>query len=85
MALAQRGVQRPVAALVTRTLVDEQDPAFGAPSKPIGRYVTELVDADARRAEDALAEKGYRLLAHELSSFAEQTVHLEDDAWPESP
>src|SRR5207237_6695233 len=39
VALAQRGVQRPVAALVTRTLVDEQDPAFGSPSKPIGRYL----------------------------------------------
>ena len=39
VALAQRGVQRPVAALVTRTLVDEQDPAFRSPSKPIGRYL----------------------------------------------
>lgn len=39
-ALAQRGVERPVASLVTRTLVDENDPAFGAPSKPIGRYRT---------------------------------------------
>jgi carbamate kinase len=39
-ALAARGVSRPVAALVTRTLVDEHDPAFGAPSKPVGRYRT---------------------------------------------
>jgi carbamate kinase len=39
-ALAQRAVRRPVAALVTRTLVDQEDPAFGAPSKPIGRYLT---------------------------------------------
>jgi carbamate kinase len=39
-ALAERGVAAPVAALVTRTLVDENDPAFDAPSKPIGRYRT---------------------------------------------
>ncbi|MEZ5091639.1 carbamate kinase [Nocardioides sp.] len=39
-ALASRGVRRPMAALVTRTLVDRDDPAFARPSKPIGRYVT---------------------------------------------
>ena len=38
-ALARRGVARPVAALVTRTLVDVDDPHFQAPSKPIGRYL----------------------------------------------
>ena len=39
-ALAERGVDASVAALVTRTLVAQDDPAFGAPSKPIGRYLT---------------------------------------------
>lgn len=38
-ALAARGVDRPVAALVTRTLVDAADPAFERPTKPIGRYL----------------------------------------------
>lgn len=38
-ALAGRGVARPVAALVTRVRVEEDDPAFGHPDKPIGRYV----------------------------------------------
>ena len=38
-ALARRGLRRPVAALVTRTLVDAADPGFAAPSKPIGRYL----------------------------------------------
>jgi len=38
-ALAARGVRRPVAAVVTRTLVDARDPGFTAPSKPIGRYL----------------------------------------------
>ncbi len=31
--------RRPVAALVTRTLVDATDPGFGTPTKPIGRYL----------------------------------------------
>ncbi len=39
-ALAARGAQRPVAALVTRTLVDSSDPGFTRPTKPIGRYLT---------------------------------------------
>jgi carbamate kinase len=38
-ALATRGVERPVAALVTRTRVDAADPGFTAPTKPIGRYL----------------------------------------------
>jgi carbamate kinase len=38
-ALQERGAQRATAALVTRTLVDTNDPGFTKPSKPIGRYV----------------------------------------------
>jgi carbamate kinase len=37
-ALARRGLDRPVVALVSRTLVDVEDPAFAEPSKPVGRY-----------------------------------------------
>jgi carbamate kinase len=37
--LAARGLPRSVAALVSRTLVDADDPAFADPSKPIGRYL----------------------------------------------
>lgn len=37
--LAVRGLSRPVAALITRSLVDADDPHFTAPSKPIGRYL----------------------------------------------
>ncbi len=36
---AARGLDRRVAALITRTLVDADDPAFAAPSKPVGRYL----------------------------------------------
>ncbi|TNM40425.1 carbamate kinase [Nocardioides albidus] len=39
-ALAARGLTRPTAALVTRTLVDADDPAFAKPSKPVGRYLS---------------------------------------------
>jgi carbamate kinase len=49
VALAARGVHRPTATLVSRTLVDHDDPAFGKPTKPIGRYLSE---ADARTMMD---------------------------------
>lgn len=38
-ALADRGLRRSVAALVTRALVDATDPAFEKPTKPIGRFL----------------------------------------------
>lgn len=40
-ALRQRNVERRVAALVTRTLVDGNDPGFAKPTKPIGRFLPE--------------------------------------------
>ncbi|MCW2851072.1 MAG: Carbamate kinase [Nocardioides sp.] len=39
-ALAARGLDRRTATVVTRTLVDGDDPGFTAPTKPIGRYLT---------------------------------------------
>jgi carbamate kinase len=38
-ALAARRVARPVAALVSRTRVDPDDPGFDRPTKPVGRYL----------------------------------------------
>jgi carbamate kinase len=38
-AFAGRGLSRPVAALVSRALVDPTDPGFSHPTKPIGRYL----------------------------------------------
>ncbi|MEY9890454.1 carbamate kinase [Catenulispora sp. MAP5-51] len=38
-ALAARGLATPVAAVVTRTLVDADDRGFTRPTKPIGRYL----------------------------------------------
>ena len=37
--LASRGCATRVAAIVTRTRVDENDPGFADPTKPIGRYL----------------------------------------------
>jgi len=45
-ALALAGVSRPVTAIVTRVLVDRDDPAFHRPTKPIGPFYTE---AEAKR------------------------------------
>lgn len=38
-ALARRDIRRGVAALVTRTRVDADDPGLSKPTKPIGRYL----------------------------------------------
>ncbi len=62
-ALARAGATPRVAALVTRTLVDRDDPGFTHPSKPVGRYLDE---AQARRMIDHdqvwedRGEKGWR-------------------------
>ncbi len=62
-ALDTAGVARPVAALVTRTLVDRDDPGFTHPSKPVGRYLD--ADGAARMVEhgqvwEDRGEKGWR-------------------------
>jgi len=36
--LLSRGLQVPVATLITQVIVDEHDPAFQSPTKPIGSY-----------------------------------------------
>lgn len=61
--LTSRGVDRPSATVVTRTLVAADDPGLQRPSKPIGRF---LPEAEARRLiehgehwEDR-GEKGWR-------------------------
>lgn len=39
--LINRGSKRPVVSLITQTLVDEDDPAFKKPTKPIGAFYSE--------------------------------------------
>jgi carbamate kinase len=42
-ALLRRGLRVPTVTLVTQTLVDRNDPAFGKPDKPIGSFLSEEV------------------------------------------
>ncbi|HVO87588.1 MAG TPA: carbamate kinase [Casimicrobiaceae bacterium] len=42
-ALCERGLQTPVVAVVTQTVVDRADPAFEQPDKPIGSFMTQAL------------------------------------------
>jgi carbamate kinase len=62
-ALAARGVRRPSAAIVTRTLVAADDPAFERPTKPIGRYLSRddaLVLIEHGQQFEDRGERGWR-------------------------
>lgn len=49
----ERGMKKSVATVATQVLVDENDPAFQAPSKPIGAFYTK------EEADRIANEKGY--------------------------
>ncbi|MBR0207200.1 MAG: carbamate kinase [Clostridia bacterium] len=51
--LRQRGVDKQVVTVVTQVVVDQNDPKFQNPSKPIGPFYTQ------EEAEKIAAEKGY--------------------------
>jgi carbamate kinase len=48
--LHERGIKKPVATVITQVLVDQNDPAFQNPTKPIGGFM-EHAEAD-RRAQN---------------------------------
>ena len=48
--LCRRGINKPVATVVTQVLVDRNDPAFKSPSKPIGGFMDET-EAKRRQSE----------------------------------
>jgi len=52
--LVERGVEHEVAALITQVCVDENDPAFSDPVKPIGPYF------DKTRANEITEERGWK-------------------------
>ncbi|MBQ6236270.1 MAG: carbamate kinase [Clostridia bacterium] len=54
--LKARGIQKNVATVVTQVLVDENDPAFSHPTKPIGAFYSK------EEAERIAAEKGYTMI-----------------------
>ncbi|MFP4686497.1 MAG: carbamate kinase [bacterium] len=60
----RRGIDKEAVTVVTRVLVDNNDPAFKNPTKPIGPFM-EKEEAEQRRAEDGWdvvedAGRGYR-------------------------
>ena len=54
--LRARGIQKNVATVVTQVLVDENDPAFSHPTKPIGAFYSK------EEADQIAAEKGYTMI-----------------------
>ena len=54
--LASRGMDKDVATVVTQVLVDEADPAFQHPTKPVGAFY------DKETADRIAAEKGYTMV-----------------------
>ncbi len=63
VALLAVDAERPVAALVTRTLVDRDDPGFTHPTKPVGRYVDREAAqrmVDHGQVWEDRGEKGWR-------------------------
>ena len=54
--LAARGLAKDVATVITQVLVDEADPGFQKPTKPIGAFY------DKAAAEKIAAEKGYTMV-----------------------
>ncbi|EMB42039.1 carbamate kinase [Treponema denticola] len=61
--LLNRGINKPVATLITQVLVDPSDPAFSKPTKPIGSFMTkEEADILTAKGENVVedAGRGYR-------------------------
>ena len=59
-ALRRRGLERLVSTVITRVLVDKDDPGFSKPTKPIGRYVTEAEAEERIAAGEAWEDRGER-------------------------
>src|SRR5437867_4126992 len=58
---AARGIRRGVACVITQVLVDDKDPAFANPTKPIGPYYTredEIVVKKAKGWKMVLDQRG---------------------------
>lgn len=54
--LAARGIQKDVATVVTQVLVEESDPAFQNPTKPVGAFY------DKATADRIAAERGFTMV-----------------------
>ncbi|MCL2627151.1 MAG: carbamate kinase [Oscillospiraceae bacterium] len=57
--LLNRGINKPVATIITQTLVDAEDKAFKDPTKPIGAFYSRLeADEMAKRGYDMREDAG---------------------------
>ncbi|MBN2796884.1 MAG: carbamate kinase [Clostridia bacterium] len=54
--LLNRGMNTPVATVITQVIVDKEDPAFKHPTKPIGSFYSK------EEAEVIMSEKGYDMV-----------------------
>ncbi|MEG0166548.1 MAG: carbamate kinase [Ruthenibacterium sp.] len=54
--LLSRGIQKPVATVLTQVVVDKNDPAFAHPTKPIGAFMNK------EEADALVAKKGYTMV-----------------------
>lgn len=54
--LLNRGMDTPVATVITQVIVDKNDPAFQKPTKPIGAFYSK------EEADRLIAEKGYTMV-----------------------
>jgi carbamate kinase len=78
--LSRMDIHVPVATILTQTLVDQKDPAFQAPAKPIGPFFTALEASQIRKERGWTIEndsgRGYRRLVPSPNPLA----ILESDA-----
>ena len=77
--LEKRGIQKNVATIVTQVVVDENDPAFENPTKPVGRFYTkeeaERLQADGSGVFKEDAGRGYRRVI--ASPLPERIVEID--------
>ena len=66
--LAERGICKPVATILTQVQVDPQDPAFRNPTKPIGIFMTEQQAMELRKAGVSVMEDAGRGWRHCVAS-----------------
>lgn len=61
--LLDRGIEKPVTSIITQVIVDDKDPAFERPTKPIGPFMTEQEAEEGRANGMIIVEdsgRGYR-------------------------
>ncbi len=73
--LKRAGMSRSVVSLVTRVEVSAEDPAFAAPSKPVGPYYKECPNDGAVYREDS-AGRGWRKVVPSPKPLAVQNIEL---------